>query len=43
MDKNYGGTVLITDELETHALDMADMMSEGIIKQFPQRFPFSRR
>ncbi len=42
MNKNYVAAVNITDELEAHALVMADTMAKGIIKQFPRRFPLSK-
>jgi len=29
---------LIYDKIQTEALNMADMMSEGIIQQFPDSF-----
>ncbi|NLP31307.1 MAG: acetylglutamate kinase [Clostridiales bacterium] len=36
INESYNAVILITDELESHALDMAEMMWQGIIKQFHQ-------
>ena len=34
LNKNYSAGIDVYDEIEKQALEMADMMSEGIIKQF---------
>ena len=34
----YSAGVEVYDEIEMQSLDMADMLSEGIIRQFPNRF-----
>ena len=36
--KDYSKNVAISDTIETQALGMADMMSSGIIQQFPSSF-----
>lgn len=38
LTQNYAQEGLIYDRLETQALEMADMMLEGITKQFPEKF-----
>jgi hypothetical protein len=38
--KNYQASIDATDENEKHVLEMADMMSKGIIMQFPERFAY---
>ncbi|GLC29147.1 acetylglutamate kinase [Clostridium omnivorum] len=38
LTKNYSTEASIYDKLETQALEMADMMIQGIIKQFPEKF-----
>ncbi|WP_251862221.1 LysM peptidoglycan-binding domain-containing protein [Clostridium sp. Marseille-Q2269] len=38
LTSDYENSISIYDEMEAQALEMADMMSEGIIKQFPERF-----
>lgn len=38
LNKNYSQGVAIYDELENEALKMAGDMTEGIVKQFPERF-----
>ncbi|NLY70413.1 MAG: hypothetical protein GX076_01810, partial [Clostridiales bacterium] len=38
INQSYNAVVLITDEIERHALDMAEMMWEGLIKQFLQNY-----
>jgi hypothetical protein len=38
LTKNYSAEASIYDNLETQALEMADMMIQGIIKQFPDKF-----
>ncbi|MCI0633618.1 MAG: hypothetical protein L0206_06845 [Actinobacteria bacterium] len=35
---DYAASVALYDEIETQILAMADMLSKGIIKQFPQKF-----
>jgi hypothetical protein len=37
---NYQASINATDENEDHVLGMADMMAEGIIMQFPDRFMY---
>lgn len=36
--KNYKAGINIYDEIEKQALKMADVMAEGIVKQFPDKF-----
>ena len=36
--KNYADSINVYDEIEKQALKMADMMTEGILKQFPHMF-----
>ncbi|MFC4099844.1 acetylglutamate kinase [Paenibacillus xanthanilyticus] len=36
--KNYEENVALGDQIEAQALEMADMMTTGIIQQFPARF-----
>jgi len=38
INKFYAADILIYDKIQTEALNMADMMSEGIIQQFPDSF-----
>lgn len=38
LTKNYAQESLIYDRLETQALEMADMMLQGITRQFPSQF-----
>lgn len=38
LTKNYSAEPSVYDELERQALEMADMMIKGIIKQFPGKF-----
>lgn len=38
LTKNYPNEASVYDELETQALEMADIMTQGIIKQFPEKF-----
>lgn len=38
LNKNYSAEASVYDNLETQALEMADMMIHGIIKQFPEKF-----
>jgi hypothetical protein len=38
LTKDYKNGVLIFDDMESQILQMADMMTNGIIKQFPKRF-----
>jgi hypothetical protein len=37
-DANWSGDVAAYDEVHLQALDMADMLSSGIIDQFPAQF-----
>lgn len=38
LDKDYKGDVRAYDEVYEHILDMADALSDGIVKQFPDKF-----
>lgn len=38
LTKNYSNEASVYDELEAQALEMADTMSQGIIRQFPKNF-----
>lgn len=38
LTKNYAAGTSVYDELESQALEMADVMIQGIVKQFPERF-----
>ena len=38
INKYYAADILVFDKIETQALKMADIMSEGILRQFPNRF-----
>lgn len=38
LNKNYAAGIAVYDEIEKQALEMADVMSRGIIKQFPNAF-----
>lgn len=38
VNKHYQNGVAMFDEMQRHALDIADMMTNGIIKQFPKQF-----
>ncbi len=35
---DYETNIAIYDEIETQALGMADVMTEGIVRQFPRKF-----
>jgi LysM repeat protein len=38
LTKNYADSIAIFENIEKEALDMADMMTQGIVKQFPNYF-----
>ncbi|WP_242841094.1 hypothetical protein [Clostridium akagii] len=38
ISKDYEAGTKVYDKIETQALGMADMMTMGIIKQFPYKF-----
>ena len=35
IEKNYKEDIAVFDKIEAEALEMADMIADGIIKQFP--------
>jgi hypothetical protein len=40
LTENYSAEASLYDELETQALEMADVMIQGIIRQFPEKFNY---
>jgi len=38
LEGNYTATIALYDQVHNQALEMADMLSEGIIRQFPNKF-----
>jgi len=38
INKYYAADILVYDKIQTQALKMADIMSEGILRQFPNKF-----
>lgn len=38
LNKNYEQSIALYDEIEKQTLEMADMMTKGIVKQFPHMF-----
>lgn len=38
INKFYAADIIVFDQIETQAMKMADVMSEGIIRQFPDKF-----
>lgn len=38
LTKNYAGSIATFDKIEKQALEMADVMANGIVKQFPEKF-----
>lgn len=38
LSKNYKNSIVLFDNIEKEALEMADMMTQGIVMQFPQYF-----
>ncbi|NMA24378.1 MAG: LysM peptidoglycan-binding domain-containing protein [Clostridiales bacterium] len=38
LNRNYARDIALYDRIENQALEMADMMSEGIVRQFPNMF-----
>lgn len=38
LNKNYEQGIVTYDKIEKQALEMADMMTQGIVKQFPNKF-----
>ena len=38
IEKNYKEDIAVFDKIEAEALEMADAISDGIIKQFPGMF-----
>jgi hypothetical protein len=38
LTKDYADGITVYDELENQALEMADVMTQGIVNQFPERF-----
>ena len=35
---DYAESISLLDRIEAEALEMADMMTEGLVKQFPRQF-----
>ena len=38
LQSDWAGDITAYDEVHQHILQMADVLSDGIIKQFPSRF-----
>ena len=38
LNSNFARDIALYDRIESQALEMADMMSEGIVRQFPGMF-----
>ena len=38
LNKNWDGDVLAFDDVYRHMLMMSDALTDGIVKQFPQKF-----
>lgn len=38
LNGDYGGSIAAYDQIHNQALEMADMLSQGIIRQFPKKF-----
>ncbi|WP_231638319.1 hypothetical protein [Rubeoparvulum massiliense] len=38
LKKNYEADIATYDEIEKQALEMADVLAEGIVSQFPNKF-----
>jgi len=43
LKKDYAADILDFDAIEKHALMMADMISDGIIAQFPEKFSIAKK
>lgn len=40
LNKNYEARIAVYDKIENQSLQMADMLSKGLINQFPNKFKY---